>query len=104
VNIGKLKHRITFISKQTVKSPNGFKENTWIEEKKTWSNIKKSKRSKRIENDREIEEVTIEFEIRYQTVDENHRIRYGGKDYEITDILDENFEKRYLTITAKEVK
>jgi head-tail adaptor len=102
-----LKNRITFIEKTEITSPNGFKESTWTEVKKTWSSVsvgmKVGTRTVKADNKELIEEVPINFQIRYQTVDKNYRIRFKEKDYEILYIADETFDKKYLTITAKEV-
>ncbi|USK78960.1 phage head closure protein [Peribacillus frigoritolerans] len=101
--IGTFKHRITFIKETVTESPNGFKEKSWEEVKKTWSNIRHESRSKREANEKEAQTTTIVFDIRYQEVDVSQRIRYENREYSIESIKDPTFEKRFLEITANEV-
>lgn len=103
MNIGQLKHRISLVEEVETKDADGFKKKSWIEIRKSWCAITTYKRSKIVENDKESEEVTILFTVRYQDITKNHRIRYQGKDYRIESILDKNFSKRFLELSVKEV-
>lgn len=104
MDIGELKHRIQFVSRSETVSPNGFKSTEWIESAKAWAKITSTKHSKGTLNEKSIEEVTILFVIRYRDVEQNWRIRYQGREYEIVTSQDEDFSRRFLSITAKEVK
>ncbi|WP_170843785.1 phage head closure protein [Mesobacillus persicus] len=98
-----MKHRISLIEEVQTETTNGFKQKEWVEVKKTWSDIHTYQRSKKVENDKEFEEVTIVFTLRYQTINKNHRIRYQGKDFIIQSVQDKTFEKRFLEVSASEV-
>ncbi len=102
MNVGELKHHISILEK-TALPDSVFKEEEWVETKKTWAKIEKETRSREVENDRVIEEVVLIFTIRYQTITTKSKIEYEGKTYTIEAIEDVDFEKRFLELQVKEV-
>jgi SPP1 family predicted phage head-tail adaptor len=101
--IGEMDKRISFLQK-TISKDNGFKKETWSEVFKAWSKISMLKRSRVFQNENETEEKTILFEIRYREIDMNLRIQYQGKTYMIENVEDRDFAKRFVVISAKEVR
>lgn len=104
MNIGKLKNRISFMKETITESPNGFKNKSWTETKKAWAEIKTNKRLSLIENEKQSIEESLTFTVRYCSIEKNEKIQFNGKLFSILTIEDANFEKRFLTITAKEME
>jgi SPP1 family predicted phage head-tail adaptor len=101
--IGEMNKRISFLAK-TLTKDNGFKIETWSESFQAWSKISTLKRSRTFQNENDTEEKTILFEIRYREIDMNLRIQYQGKTYIIVSVEDREFAKKFVVISAKEVR
>lgn len=103
MNIGEFKHRISIMEETQTETENGFKVKEWTERTKTWAKITKQRRETQNENGKTIEIYALVFFVRYQDIKTTERITYQGRLFTIESVEDSTFEKRYLTITVKEV-
>lgn len=104
IEIGKMKYKITLLALNETPSPNGIVEKTLTPLKSAWASIKEYKQTRKLENQRQIDEKLISFIIRYQDIQKAERIQYQNKIFTIETIDDMDFEKRFLQLTGREVQ
>jgi len=103
MQIGDLRHRITFQKHTTTINENGFEVETWEDYRTVWRQPATcmaeyyAAAAVQAEN-------TVKFTIRYLTgLDTTMRILFRGKQYNITAIDNIKYQNRYLEIKALEV-
>lgn len=103
MNIGNFKHRITFFKEAEVEDDDGFKTKTPVDVCKVWSAIKTVNGSEYYSASATQHENTYRFIIRYRKgLDPRMMINYEGRIFNIESILNDNEQKKTLTIIAKE--
>ena len=104
VEIGDLRHRITFQKLTTSVNENGFELETWEDFKTVWAAVSNLHGREYFAAAAVQAENTVKFTIRYLTgLDTTMRIVFQGKQYNITAIDNIKYQNRYLEIKALEV-
>jgi len=104
VEIGDLRHRITFQKLTTSVNENGFEVETWEDFKTVWAAVSNLHGREYFAAAAVQAENTVKFTIRYLTgLDTTMRILFRGKQYNITAIDNIKYQNRYLEIKAQEV-
>lgn len=104
VEIGDLRHRITFQKLTTSVNENGFEVETWEDFKTVWAAVSNLHGREYFATAAVQAENTVKFTIRYLTgLDTTMRIVFQGKQYNITAIDNIKYQNRYLEIKALEV-
>ncbi|AGL03654.1 phage head closure protein [Desulfoscipio gibsoniae] len=104
VEIGDLRHRITFQKLTTSVNENGFEVETWEDFKTVWAAVSNLHGREYFAAAAVQAENTVKFTIRYLTgLDTTMRIVFQGKQYNITAIYNIKYQNRYLEIKALEV-
>lgn len=104
VEIGDLRHRITFQKLTTSVNENGFEVETWEDFKTVWAAVSNLHGREYFAAAAVQAENTVKFTIRYLTgLDTTMRIVFQGKQYNITAIDNIKYQNRYLEIKALEV-
>ncbi len=104
VEIGDLRHRITFQKLTTSVNENGFEVETWEDFKTVWAAVSNLHGREYYAAAAVQAENTVKFTIRYLTgLDTTMRIVFQGKQYNITAIDNIKYQNRYLEIKALEV-
>ena len=104
VEIGDLRHRITFQKLTTSVNENGFEVETWEDFKTVWAAVSNLHGREYFAAAAVQAENTVKFTIRYLTgLDTTMRIVFQGKQYNITAIDNIKYQNRYLEIKAQEV-
>ena len=104
VEIGDLRHRITFQKHTTTINENGFEVETWEDYRTVWA-VASNLHGREYYAAAAVQaENTVKFTIRYLTgLDTTMRIVFQGKQYNITAIDNIKYQNRYLEIKAQEV-
>lgn len=79
----------------------------WSVEKQVWCSVKQQYFKDYQETFGTALENTVNFIVRYETglyFDNTKRISYGGKTFEIINILEGSYARDYTTIVAKQIK
>ncbi|EJO5348305.1 phage head closure protein [Clostridium botulinum] len=104
MDIGDLKHRVTFQRFTTVVNDNGFEEETWQDYKTVWASVSNLYGREYFEAAAIQEEKTVKFTIRFiKEIDESMRIKFREKQYNITSIDNIKYENKFIEIKAMEV-
>ncbi|NFN85872.1 head-tail adaptor protein [Clostridium sporogenes] len=104
MNIGELKHRVTFQRFTTVVNNNGFEEETWQDYKTVWASVSNLYGREYFEAAAIQAEKTVKFTIRFiNEIDESMRIKFRDKQYNITSIDNIKYENKFIEIKAMEV-
>ena len=104
VEIGDLRHRITFQKLTTSVNENGFEVETWEDFKTVWAAVSNLHGREYFAAAAVQAENTVKFTIRYLTgLDTTMRIVFQGRQYNITAIDNIKYQNRYLEIKALEV-
>jgi len=102
---GRLRHRITFQQESLAADGQGGSTRSWSTRASAFASMKPLRAEERFYNEQLNHTGTHQFTIRYRTdLDETDRIKFGGKFYQITGIINPNESDRQLVITAKEIK
>jgi SPP1 family predicted phage head-tail adaptor len=105
VNIGELKHRITFQRLATSINDNGFEVKTWEPFKIVWAKVENLHGREYFTAAQVKAERTVKFTIRYiEGIDETMKILFKDKVYNITFIDNIKYENRFVEIKALEVE
>ncbi|EHN13437.1 phage head closure protein [Clostridium sporogenes] len=104
MDIGDLKHRVTFQRFTTVVNDNGFEEETWQDYKTVWASVSNLYGREYFEAAAIQEENTVKFTIRFiKEINESMRIKFRDKQYSITSIDNIKYENKFIEIKAMEV-
>jgi len=104
VEIGDLRHRITFQKLTTSVNENGFEVETWEDFKTVWAAASNLHGREYFAAAAIQAENTVKFTIRYlPDMDTTMRILFQGKQYNITSIDNIKYQNRYMEIKAMEV-
>ena len=102
---GRLRHRINFQQESLAADGQGGSTRTWTSRSFASASMKPLRAEERFYNEQLNHTGTHEFVIRYRTdIAETDRIKFNGKFYQITGIINPNERDRQLVITAKEIK
>ena len=103
MNTGKLNKRVTIQQPSNGKGASGGKTTTWADWKTVWANVRPLSGSERraTSHGGEGAEARTEFAMRYRPgIDEEMRVAYGGKVYNIRHIKDVNEDHDMLILTC----
>ena len=104
MEIGDLRHRITFQSLVTTTNENGFEIELWIGFKETWSAITNLHGREYFQAAAIQAENTVKFTIRYtDEIDETMRILFKDEQYNIISIDNIKYSNKFIEIKAREV-
>ncbi|WP_373181214.1 phage head closure protein [Clostridium butyricum] len=104
MDIGNLKHRVTFQRFTTVANDNGFEEEAWVDFKIVWAAISNLHGREYFEAAAVQAEKTVKFIIRFiKDIDESMRIKFRDKQYNITSIDNIKYANKFIEIKAMEV-
>ncbi|WP_123053084.1 phage head closure protein [Clostridium sp. JN-1] len=104
MDIGNLKHRVTFQRFTTVVNDNGFEEEAWVDFKIVWAAISNLHGREYFEAAAVQAEKTVKFTIRFiKDIDESMRIKFRDKQYNITSIDNIKYANKFIEIKAMEV-
>ncbi len=104
VEIGDLRHRITFQKHTTTINENGFEVETWEDFKTVWAAASNLHGREYYAAAAVQAENTVKFTIRYLTsLDTTMRILFRGKQYNIIAIDNIKYQNRFIEIKALEV-
>lgn len=104
MDIGNLRHRITFQEFIIAVNANGFEEEMWQEYKIVWASVSNLSGREYYQAATVKAENTVKFTIRYlPNIDTSMRIGFEGKQYNITSIDNMKYENKYIEIKALEV-
>jgi len=104
MEIGKLKHRITFESFTSLIDENKIETKIWQDHKTVWAFVSNLHGKEYFEAAAVQREKTVKFVIRViSDIDESMRIIFKEKYYNITFIDHIKYEKKYMEIKALEV-
>ena len=104
VEIGDLRHRITFQKHTTTINENGFEVETWEDYRTVWAAASNLHGREYYAAAAVQAENTVKFTIRYLSgVDAAMRICFQGKTYNITAIDNIKYQNRFIEIKAQEV-
>lgn len=105
MDIGELKHRITFQRFVTNINENGFEVETWEEYKTVWAAVSNLSGREYYQAAAVQAEKTVKFTIRYlSSLTADMRILFEGKQYNITSIDNIKYENKYIEIKSLEVE
>ena len=104
VEIGDLRHRITFQKHTTTINENGFEVETWEDVKTVWAAASNLHGREYFAAAAVQAENTVKFTIRYlPNLDTTMRISFRDKTYNITAIDNIKYQNRFIEIKALEV-
>ena len=104
MEIGALRHRITFQKLTTSVNENGFEVKTWIDFKTVWAKVTNLHGREYFAAAAVQAENTVKFTIRYlEGIDPSMRILFRRKQYNITAIDNIKYQNRIMEIKAQEV-
>lgn len=105
MEIGELRHRITFQKLTTTTNENGFEVETWENYKTVWAAITNLHGREYFEAAAVQKENTVKFTIRYfKDPDTSMRILFQGRQYNIISIDNIKYKNKYIEIKALEVE
>lgn len=105
MDIGELRHRITFQKLVTDTNENGFEMEDWQDYKTVWAAITNLHGREYFEAAAVKAENTVKFKIRYiQNIEPTMRIIFKGKRYNITSIDNIKYANKFIEIKALEVE
>lgn len=104
MNLGELNKRITIETLTTVINENGFEEEQWVLWKTVWAKVQNLYGREFFQASAVQQEKTVKFTIRYlKDINERMRIKFQGKQYNITFIDNIRYENKYMEIKGLEV-
>ncbi|WP_026478169.1 phage head closure protein [Alkaliphilus transvaalensis] len=104
MEIGALRHRITFQKKTIAINHNGFEIETWEDVKSIWSAASNLHGREFYEAAQVKAEHTVKFTFRYlKGIDPSMEIRFNGKRYNIIAIDNIKYKNRFIEVRAQEV-
>ena len=104
VEIGELKHRITFQKFSSTFSENGFELQAWENYITVWAAVSNLHGKEYFAAAAVQAEKTVKFTIRHTSeINETMRILFNEKSYNITSIDNIKYQNRFIEIKAMEV-
>ncbi|WEY95772.1 phage head closure protein [Bacillus subtilis] len=108
VNIGSLNKRITFLQYGNTTNDEGFEIDGWTEVATVWAAVKTLQGREYIAAATIQAERTTRFIIRYSKrmnslLNNKMRVKYGGREFEIKSIINDNEANVTFTIIGEEV-
>lgn len=104
MEIGDLRHRVTFQKLTTTISENGFEDETWQDYKTVWASISNLSGREYYQAAAVQAEKTVKFQIRYtEGLDTSMKILFKEKQYDIASIDNMKYENKFIEIKALEV-
>lgn len=101
MNIGDLKHRITFKTYTSIENDMGDAISSWIDYKTVWASVTNLHGRELFQAMQVQAEYTVKFTIRYcKNINENMRIVFNGQEYNITFVDDIKYKHTYMEIQA----
>ncbi|SHI17842.1 phage head closure protein [Sporanaerobacter acetigenes] len=105
MEIGELRHKITFQKLTTATNENGFEVEAWENYKTVWAAITNLHGREYFEAAAVQKENTVKFTIRYfKGLDTSMRILFRGTEYNIISIDNIKYKNKYIEIKALEVE
>lgn len=105
MNIGDLRHRITFQKLISTVNENGFKTEDWQDYKTIWASVSNLTGKEYYQAAAIQAEKTVKFKVRYfEDIDTSMRILFKDSKYNINSIDNREFTNKYLEIKALEVE
>lgn len=105
MEIGELRHRITFQKLTTTTNENGFEVEDWEDYKTVWAAVTNLHGREYFEAAAVQKENTVKFTIRYfKGFDTSMRILFQGRQYNIISIDNIKYKNKYIEIKALEVE
>lgn len=105
MDIGELRHRITFQKLTATTNENGFEIEDWQDYKTVWAAITNLHGREYFEAAAVKAENTVKFTIRYvPNIEPTMRIIFKGKQYNITSIDNIKYANKFIEIKALEVE
>ncbi|MEG0729630.1 MAG: phage head closure protein [Anaerovoracaceae bacterium] len=105
MEIGQLKHRITFLKPTSNINENGFETEGFIEFKTVWASVSNLSGREYFAAAAIQKEKIVKFKIRsISDIDETMKIAFQGKHYNITSIDNIKYENKYIEVKALEVE
>lgn len=105
MEIGELRHRITFQKLMTTTNENGFDLEDWVDIKTVWSAARNLNGKEFFEAAMGQAEKTVKFIIRFTDgIDETMRILFKQRIYNITFIDNIKYRNNFIEIKALEVE
>ena len=105
MEIGELRHKITFQKLTTTTNENGFEVEDWEDYKTVWAAITNLHGREYFEAAAVQKENTVKFTIRYfKGLDTSMRILFQGRQYNIISIDNIKYKNKYIEIKALEVE
>ena len=105
MEIGDLRHRITFQKQVTTVNERGFEEEAWEDYKTVWAAASNLHGREYFAAAAVHAENTVKFTIRYLPgLDTAMRVSFRGKIYDIKAIDNIKYQNHFLEIKAQEVK
>ena len=105
MEIGELRHRITFQKLTTTTNENGFEVEAWEDYKTVWAAVTNLHGREYFEAAAVQKENTVKFTIRYfKGLDTSMRILFQGRQYNIISIDNIKYKNKYIEIKALEVE
>ncbi|WP_378210006.1 phage head closure protein [Anoxybacteroides rupiense] len=102
-NTGQFRHRITFLKPVTLTDEIGQEITEWLILKRVWAMIKTVKGQEFFSVASVQAERTYRFIIRHtKGIDETMKIEYDGRLFDIQSVLNDDEERKTLTIIATE--
>lgn len=103
MSIGELRHRITFQMLTSVVNENGFEIETWQDYKTVWASASNLSGREYYQAAATQAEKTVKFTVRFiKDIEENMRISFERKQYNITSIDNIKYGNKYIEIKALE--
>lgn len=104
MEIGDLRHRVTFQKHTTSVNDNGFEVETWEDFKTVWAAVSNLHGREYYAAAAVQAENTVKFTIRYlEGLNTTMRILFQGRQYNITALDNIKYRNRYIEIKATEV-
>lgn len=105
MDIGELRHRLTFQKLTATTNENGFEMEDWQDYKTVWAAITNLHGREYFEAAAVKAENTVKFKIRYiPNIEPIMRIIFKGKRYNITSIDNIKYANKFIEIKALEVE
>lgn len=105
MDIGELRHRITFQKLTATTNENGFEIEDWQDYKTVWAAITNLHGREYFEAAAVKAENTVKFTIRYvPNIESTMRILFKGKQYNISSIDNIKYANKFIEIKALEVE
>jgi len=105
MEIGELRHKITFQKLTTTTNENGFEVEDWEDYKTVWAAVSNLYGKEYFEAAAVQKENTVKFTIRYfKGLDTSMRILFQGRQYNIISIDNIKYKNKYIEIKALEVE